>query len=85
MPTLTLADKARARISYPGPTCDVTKALTAHPDLAEEIAELISDRTVSNKKAVDQFEDEGIDISLNVISRHRQNDCRTCRRNGRVW
>lgn len=85
---LTLADKARARqaATLPGPKCGVTKAMAAHPDLADEIKELISDRSFSDATAADEAADAGIaGLSENVISHHRLNKCIGCRKSGYVW
>jgi hypothetical protein len=85
MSKLTLLEKARETAPYPGPPCDVMKALVAHPDLADEISALIQARDVSHKGAAKAFSDAGIDISHNVVSRHRANECRNCKKNGRIW
>lgn len=68
-----------------GPLCDVQKAMQAHPDVADDIANAIRDRAHAHTKVSRVFAKHGINISNGTISRHRANECRNCARDGVVW
>ena len=61
------------------------KSWPKHKKLAKEIEAVIRDRTVSNAGAERVFDRHGIDVSQNTISRHRNNQCKSCKARGVVW
>ena len=84
---MSMLEEARSisAITLPGPKCDVRKALTRHADRADEIREIISDRTITGAVASTVFEKHGIEVSAHTIDRHRRNDCVNCRKAGLEW
>lgn len=81
-----LLEEARAEVYRPGPQeCSLVIALAKHKKLAKEIEAVIRDRTVSNAGAERVFDRHGIDVSQNTISRHRNNQCKSCKARGVVW
>ena len=84
---MSLVDEARqieaARL--PGPICSVQKAIRDNPDLADQIAELISDRSISQQAAENVLQARRMDVTRGTISRHRDNKCQTCKARGVIW
>lgn len=83
---MSLLEEARTESArLPGPLCQVAKAMTAHPTLADDIANVIRDRDIANAAAARTFERHGIQITGTTISRHRSNNCATCKAQAVIW
>ena len=84
---MSLLDQARgiAAGTTKGPACSVTFATRTRPELADEIAAVIRDRTISGGSAERAFQTNGIDITKITVERHRRNECGTCRALGVTW
>lgn len=81
-----LYDEARSSVvRLPGPKCSVQVEMLRHADLADDIAAVIRDHSITCAHADTTFERHGIDISANTISRHRTGKCITCRQAGVTW
>lgn len=80
---MSLLEEARARKPRPpGPSCKVRRALIAHPDLADEIIELLRDRTVPHVDAAAEFHAHDIAIGRQVVESHRNAGCVHCAHHG---
>lgn len=82
---MSLLDEARTKSVRIPPVCTVRTALADHPKKADEIAEVIRDRSISHAAAGTVFRTHGIAIDDFSISRHRQNKCRGCEMAGLTW
>lgn len=83
---MSLLEEARTESArIPGPVCQVVKALAAHPKLADDIAAVLRDRDIANSAAARTFERHNIQITSTTISRHRSNNCATCKTQGVTW
>ena len=84
---MSLIGEARAlsATTSPGVDCQVRRALTDHPALADEIREAIRDHSISAGALARTFTGHGVDISAQVIGRHRRGDCRRCCAAGVTW
>ena len=65
--------------------CTVQKAIRDNPALADEIVELITDRSIEREAAANVLGKRKIDVSAGTISRHRLNNCETCKKRGVMW
>ena len=84
---MSMLEEARtlSASTLPGPKCDVRKALARHPELAEQIADVIRDHSITGAVAATVFDKRGIAVSGHTIDRHRRNDCVNCRKAGLEW
>lgn len=84
---MSLLDEARdlAEGRSKGPDCSVTIAMREHPDLADDIADVIRARDISGSVAQQVFVAKGINVSKITVERHRQGNCRTCTAKGVTW
>ena len=82
---MSLIEEALADNRQRGPECDVTRALNAHPKMADDIAALIRAAHVQASAAARTLERHGVHITQATIRRHRAGDCATCKQAGRAW
>lgn len=84
---MSLLDEAHGLLNgrTKGPDCSVSIAMQLHPELADDIAAVIRERSVSGSIAGKVFAGKGIDISKITVERHRRNDCRKCATRGVKW
>ena len=85
MSKLTLLDKARESIVLPGPMCFVQRQLLDHPELADEIADLMRAHDVPHTVVSEVLKGVGIEIADDNVGRHRANRCVNCRKAGYTW
>lgn len=72
----TLLDLARASIAAKGPRCTVALAISDHPDLADQIIELIDAcPTIPYSTASSILSNRGIPLKPDTISRHKRQEC----------
>lgn len=82
---MSLRDEVKDENSRHGPKCRLLEEIAKHGAMADEIREIISDRTLSMRAAARVFLAHDIDIQEHALKRHRSNLCMTCRDRGVIW
>jgi hypothetical protein len=75
--TLSLLELAQSKSKTRGPECTVTVRMRDHPEHATQIQELIdaTPTPIQYSTAADTFQEVGIDLKPDTISRHRRGKC----------
>ena len=82
---MALRDEVAGAAVRHGPKCRLEDEIARHPKLAQEIRDIIRDRSLSGNAAARVFREHGITIAEHAIKRHRSNSCMTCLDLGVKW
>jgi len=86
MSKLTLLEEARAlSVAKTQQLCIVRKVQLAHPDLADQIADMIRAHDISSTAIEDVLGRRDIEVKSDTIRRHRQGRCSGCKAAGVTW
>jgi len=69
-----LSDRVAEETRRPGPKNALQKVIDERPDLADELVELMKDRSTSASALSRALRNEGLDVSRGVIERWRRGE-----------